>query len=180
MSRWVAICALLLTAMACEAEKERVLSSCPPPPQAPVGPERLAELEWFSGCWTGDVQAGEVEECWTVPKGDSSQVTTRTVSKEGKTVSRKFISIDGSADGIVMTVQHFGPRLTPEDKAVEYRMVKMGEYQLVFENPKNDFPQRILYQQLPDDSVIVRIEQMDGSKAEEFRMRRSMELKPAK
>ena len=139
--------------------------------QPPAGIHRVAQLGWLAGCWTGEVQAGVFEECWTVPRGDSIQVSARIVSN-GKTVFREFISVDDVPDGVIMTIQHFRARLEPEGDRAGFRLVKLTDAGAIFENPQHDFPQRIAYLKQPDGSVIARISLLDGTKAEDYPMRK--------
>jgi hypothetical protein len=131
---------------------------------------RVQQLRWLAGCWTGDMKSGKFEECWTVPRGDSVQVSARIVSAEGKTVFREFISVDDVEDGVVMTVQHFKARLEPEGNAVGFKLVKLTDTEAIFENPAHDHPQRIAYLKQPDGSVISRVSLLDGSRVIDFPM----------
>jgi hypothetical protein len=131
---------------------------------------RVKQLAWLAGCWSGDMKSGKFEECWTVPRGDSIQVSARIVNAEGKTTFREFISVDDVTEGVVMTVQHFGPKLQPQSKPVEFKLVKLTETEAIFENPMHDHPQRIAYLKQPDSSVISRISKLDGSRAVNFPM----------
>jgi hypothetical protein len=140
--------------------------------QAPAEKSQLQQLRWLAGCWSGEMKSGIFEECWTIPRGDSIQVSARIVNKEGKTVFREFISVDETSDGVVMTIGHFGPGLKPENTPVPFRLVKLTESEAIFENPKHDHPQRVAYLRQPDGSVISRISLMDGTRAVDFPMRK--------
>jgi hypothetical protein len=133
---------------------------------------KLTELGWLAGCWSGPVKAGTFEECWSAPLGNSMQGSARIVTSEGKTVFREFMLLEESAGAIVMTVQHFGPRMAAESTPVSFTLKLHEHGEAVFENPLHDSPQRIIYRKQSDGSILARVEKLDGSEASEFPMRR--------
>jgi hypothetical protein len=76
----------------------------------------------------------------------------------------EFLRIADTADG-------FSYFASPAGRApVEFKLHAMGERRVTFENPQNDFPQRIIYWR-DGDSLMARIEGRVGGKerSEEWR-----------
>mgnify|MGYP000234336768 CR=1 FL=1 len=81
----------------------------------------------------------------------------------------EFMRIERLADGGRQFTARIGTRQGP----VAFRMVRLTEGEVVFENPAHDFPQRILYRQVAG-GLAARIEGRENGKdrAEEFPYRR--------
>ena len=61
------------------------------------------------------------------------------------------------------------------DKPITFKHNDNIEKQLVFENPKNDFPQKISYSKITKDSIFIQISgiQQGKSSSERFSMKKS-------
>jgi hypothetical protein len=113
--------------------------------------EPLQSLSWMAGTWAGEAGGTATEEVWISPKGGLMLGLHRDVAA-GKAVSFEFLRIEATADGIVYFASPRGAPPTP------FRLVEGKEGRAVFENPKHDFPVRILYWLGLDDSLHARIE----------------------
>ena len=60
----------------------------------------LDSLAWLAGSWSGTSRGIEMEEHWTVPKGNSMIGMHRDVGK-GRTLGFEFLRIEQQADSIV-------------------------------------------------------------------------------
>lgn len=109
----------------------------------------VAQLGFLAGCW--EVFGQGVEEQWMKPAGGSLLGMSRTV-KAGKTVFYEQILIRKTGEDIFYEV-----RLGGQPKVTAFKLVKIGEGEVVFENPEHDFPQRILYRR-DGDKLHARIE----------------------
>lgn len=118
----------------------------------------LSELAWMAGSWAGVEGKVEMEEFWQAPKGNSMLGLHRDVAK-ARTVSFEFLRIEATADGITYWGSPGGTPATP------FRLVELKGKRVVFENPKHDFPQRIIYWLSDDGALHARIEGMQGGKS---------------
>ena len=125
-----------------------LLSLVSPEPDPPGGVEALA---WISGCWMQTRPDGFVEEHWTKPAGGTLLGMSRTV-KAGRTSEYEFLQIR-DVDGRLAYVAK--PSGQAEDT---FPMKSMTDAQVVFEDPKHDFPQRIIYWQDRPGILRARIE----------------------
>ncbi len=138
------------------------LSGCTPK-KSPFG--------WLAGTWEINRTAGGNRlEIWTLKKDGS-------FSAKGIRVEAKDTSLLEKIDLVMREDQYYYIATVPEQNngnPIEFKMTKSEGSVFTFENPKHDFPQRIIYQFKPvggqpshtamkGDSLLVRIETMDGN-----------------
>lgn len=131
----------------------------------------LNKVAWLAGCWGGDLNGGKYEECWTAPMGNFMQGSARLV-KGDQIFMREAITIEKEGDEIMMYVFLYEAKIKAEQPPIGFKLVKSSPTELVFENPKHDFPQRILYTKNAKGNIVARVEQLDGSKPMKFPMNR--------
>lgn len=132
-----------------------------------VSPE-MWKLGFITGCWKGGDKVQILEELWTRPAGQSMLGVGRTV-KDGKTEFYEFLQIRERSDGIFYIAEPNG------GKAVSFKLVKVNDNQAIFENPQNDFPQRVIYQRTIDGSLLAILEGTESGKPKrvDFAMKRA-------
>jgi hypothetical protein len=99
----------------------------------------IGDLAWMAGSWTGESRGIEMEEHWTAPKGNSMVGIHRDVAK-GRTMLFEFLRIEQQGDQIVYLSMPNG-----RSPATPFRLKEISGTRVVFENPKHDFPQRVIY-----------------------------------
>jgi Domain of unknown function (DUF6265) len=109
-------------------------------------------LSWMSGCWEVNDGRSITTERWAKPTGNLMIGTSQTVRNE-KTVSFEFLRIVNNGQGLVYIAK---PSSAQSETA--FTFAKRGEKEIMFENLKHDFPQRIIYRQTSADSLFARIE----------------------
>jgi hypothetical protein len=126
----------------------------------------MAKLMWISGCWKSESNV-LAEERWTRLEGQSMLGMGRTIAN-GKTVFHEFMQIRERADGIYY-IAHLN-----DEAPVSFKLVKVNSDEAIFENPRHDFPQRIVYQRVIDGSLFAAIEGVEKGKPKrvEFMMKR--------
>jgi hypothetical protein len=125
-----------------------------PPADAP---RSVDDLAWMSGCWMQTRPDGFVEEHWTGPAGGTLLGMSRTV-RRAKTTEYEFLMIRDVGGRLAYVAKPSGQA----ENAFPLKSLTDGE--VVFEDPKHDFPQRILYRRNADGSVTARIEGEMGGK----------------
>jgi hypothetical protein len=125
-----------------------------------------AAPDWMAGCWSGQQGPMTFEEQWTKPVGGNMLGLARML-KGGKVVFTEFLRIDARNDTLVYT-----PRIGTKQGPVEFTLKSQSDTQVVFENPKHDFPQRIIYVRNVD-GLHARIEGIEKGKhrAQDFPMK---------
>jgi len=122
-----------------------------PSSNAAAAQATINDFAWLSGCWDHQQGNRQRDEIWSKPAGGSMLGMGRAVV-DGKTTEYEFTWIHQEADGIYFTAKPSGQ---PE---ASFKLVRLEGKHAVFENPKHDFPQRVIYRQNPDGSLIARIE----------------------
>ena len=96
-------------------------------------------LVWMAGAWSGTARGIEMEEQWTLPKGNSMIGMHRDVGR-GRTLGFEFLRIEQEGDAIVYLSMPNG-----RSPATPFPLKEVSGTRVVFENPAHDFPQRIIY-----------------------------------
>lgn len=99
----------------------------------------INDLAWMAGSWVGTSRGVEMEEHWTVPKGNSMIGIHRDVGK-GRTLSFEFLRIEQQGEQIVYLSMPNG-----RSPATAFPLKEAAGTRVVFENAAHDFPQRIIY-----------------------------------
>lgn len=127
---------------------------------------RVASLDWMTGTWTRE-RAGEVvTESWLGP-ANGMMVAANLTSGPAVRGFYEFLRIADTPEG-------FSYFASPGGRApVEFKLKELGDRRVVFENPRDAFPQRILYWR-EGDALMARIEGSPGGRArfEEWRFER--------
>ena len=108
------------------------------------------QLDWLAGCW-GEIGKTSTEECWLPARGGTMLGVHRDAHADGAIF--EYLRIVWQADGSV--VYHASPMGKP---ATAFALVEVTARAVRFENPEHDWPQRIVYEQGPDDTLLVRAE----------------------
>jgi hypothetical protein len=133
---------------------------------APALPTSVESLSWMSGAWRMEGPPA-FEESWTRPAGGTMLAIGRTIAN-GKTVFFEFLRVEERPDGLVYVGQ-------PKGRAgAEFRLVRAGPQEAVFENLQHDFPKRIIYRRLDADTLFARVEGdgTESERAEDYRYTR--------
>lgn len=131
---------------------------------------KLQTTDWLIGTWENKSDEGEMVETWS--KTNDSLYSGSSYFIKGKdTLHSESIALTQKADVILYTPTVKGQN---NNQPVSFQLTKQTPKQLVFENPKHDFPQKIVYQQITADSLIATISGMQQGKAssESFSMKK--------
>lgn len=125
-------------------------------------------LSWISGCWEMTTNGRTTIERWGKPTENLMIGTSQSV-KAGKSVAFEFLRIINNGQGLTYVAQPSGAK-----EATAFPAIKLTPNEVVFENAKHDFPQRIIYRLDKADSLFARIEGKQGEKemAMDFPMKR--------
>jgi len=108
----------------------------PAPAKAAIG-----DLSWLAGAWVGTRSSGSsIEERWSPPLGGAMLAVSRTVNTSGKMSAFEYLRIVERDGGLVYIAQPGGKTPT------EFVLTELGATRAVFENPRHDYPKRIVYE----------------------------------
>ncbi|WP_286071559.1 DUF6265 family protein [Stenotrophomonas sp. 57] len=131
-------------------------------------PSKIEHLAWLAGCWQLDGQPSGAGEQWSTLAGGTLFGSSRSL-RDGRTVGFEFMQLRQHDDGrLVLTALPSGRNPT------EFNATRIDDTEAVFENPANDFPQRIRYRRLDEQRAHARIEvaQDNPTQAIDFPMHR--------
>ncbi len=118
----------------------------------------IAQFKWLEGKWTGTEGDMETFEIWQPIKGNIIKGAGGVFSGED-TLFAENIKIE-IIDGELFYVAAVPGNPAP----VSFKLVKSENNSTVFENLKNDFPQRVFYTKNADGSLNARIEGLRSGK----------------
>jgi len=118
-------------------------SAAPANTAAPASPASTLEpFGWLHGCWDGKVNQRDFREEWLPLRGDMMIGVSQTVS-QGKTQDFEYLRLELRPEGIFYVAVPSGKKET------SFRLsgrTRDGENEIfTFENPVDEFPQRIIY-----------------------------------
>lgn len=135
----------------------------PTPVKATIG-----DLSWLSGAWTGTRGTGgaiSMEERWSPAKGGAMLAISRTVSRD-KMSAFEYLRIVEREGGLVYIAQPGGAAPT------EFIMTEVSATRAVFDNPRHDYPKRIIYELSGDGKLTATIGYLKGGTPRKFEYRR--------
>ena len=106
-----------------------------------------------------------IEERWSPPRGGAMLAVSRTVSRD-KMVAFEFLRIVERGGGLVYIAQPGGRTAT------EFVLTEVGKTRAVFENPRHDYPKRIVYEPSADGGLSASIGFTKGGSPRRFEFQR--------
>lgn len=130
----------------------------------------LEKANWLIGEWQNNSSEGNATEVWE-KKNDSTFVGKSYFVIGKDTVSSESISLQQYGKDLFYIPTVKGQN---SEQPVKFAVTFSTNKQLVFENTKHDFPQKISYTQITNDSLLAEISgMMDGKQnSQKFPMTR--------
>jgi hypothetical protein len=100
----------------------------------------ITDMAWLAGAWVGTrgaEGAASIEERWSPPLGGAMLAVSRTVSR-GKMSAFEYLRIVERDGGLVYIAQPGGAAAT------EFVLTELSPSRAVFDNPRHDYPKRIV------------------------------------
>lgn len=128
----------------------------PTPAKALIG-----DLAWLAGAWVGTRSSGSsIEERWSPPNGGAMLAVSRSVNTKGRMSAFEYLRIVERDGGLVYIAQPGGARAT--EFVLTELGTEIGPRRAVFENPRHDYPNRIVYELSPEGRLSATIGQLKG------------------
>lgn len=138
-----------------------------PKPEKPA--DTLARMAWVAGSWHGEMWGGTLEAYYSTPAGGKI-LSHSQLLKKGKAVFYEFEVFE--VDGKVLRYQPY----PGGKKAGGFVLTecKPGSKQATFENPKKDFPTRVVFHRASDEQLVITLSDPHGKsdKVETFKLAR--------
>lgn len=151
---------VMMTTISCK--KETVIEKTEQPEKQFTA---LEKANWFLGRWENNSAEGNLSEIWTKENDSTFSGESYFVIKND-TVFAEKVSLEERNGKLsyVVTVPNQN-----DAKPVAFELTKNSTQKLIFENPKHDFPNKIIYNQVGSDSLVAEIRGMkDGKEKKEF------------
>lgn len=132
--------------------------------------EKIKAANWILGNWENKSADGNLSENWK-KVNDSTFEAQSYFIKEKDTLHFESIQLQQKSEELTYSTTVKGQN---ENKAVTFKLTTATEKQLVFENSKHDYPQKIVYTQINPDSLLAKISGIQQGKpsSEQFSMKK--------
>jgi hypothetical protein len=110
----------------------------------------LADFTWLAGHWSADNGTSTTEEQWTRPAANAMLGLARTL-RDGRMIEFEYLRLVQRDNGLVYVAQPGGRPPT------EFRLTAFDRHTATFENPRHDFPKRLVYRR-HDDGLHVTVD----------------------
>lgn len=139
MKKSIALVVLLIAFSACKNKTERV--------------NKLMVADWLIGKWENNSEQGNLSESWE-KQNDSVYLGHSYFIKGKDTLHFESIELKQKGENVLYIPVVRGQN---EGKPVEFKLTLSTTKQMTFENPKHDYPQKIVYNQINSDSLVATI-----------------------
>ncbi len=132
--------------------------------------DKIKVANWILGNWENKSPDGNLTENWEKANDSTFQATSYFI-KEKDTIHFETITLQQKGEQLTYSAIVKGQN---DDKPVAFKLTTATEKQLVFENPKHDYPQKISYTQITQDSLVAKISGIQQGKpsSEQFSLKK--------
>lgn len=130
----------------------------------------IEKASWLVGNWENNSQQGNLSETWT-KENDSVLKGTAYFIKKTDTLHFEAITLYQNGEDVHYSTSVKGQH---NDKPVAYKLTSATATKWVFENHAHDYPKKIVYNKVTDDSLVAQLSGMQQGKpsAENYPMKR--------
>jgi len=151
-----------------------VLTSCKKESKKEAPQKTYSNIEkasWFLGEWENKSADGELTERWKKENDSVYFGESYFVVGAKDTVFAEHVRLEEANGKLAFTVTVPGQN---KELPVRFEMTSATENQMVFENPKHDYPNKIIYNRIEKDSLIAEVSGLKKGKpfTEKFVMKR--------
>ncbi|MDD2821923.1 MAG: DUF6265 family protein [Flavobacterium sp.] len=132
--------------------------------------DKIKASQWLLGKWQSKSTDGYLQETWKKVNDSTFQATSYYI-KEEDTLHFETITLQQKGEELTYSAAVKGQN---DDKPVAFKLTTATEKQLVFENPKHDYPQKISYTQTTPNNLVAKISGIQQAKptSEQFSMKK--------
>lgn len=133
--------------------------------------DKIKISHWLLGNWENKTVDGNLTETWKKVNDSTFQAQSYFI-KEKDTLHFESITLQQKGEELTYNATVKGQN---NDKPITFKLTNSTEKQLVFENPKHDYPKKIIYTQINEDNLVAEISgTLEGkSSSEKFSMKKS-------
>ncbi|NNT72991.1 hypothetical protein HKT18_12250 [Flavobacterium sp. IMCC34852] len=116
--------------------------------------EKLEKMNWLIGQWENTTPEGYLTETWSKTNDSTFLGQTYFIINKKDTVHNESIVLTQVNDDLIYRPTVKGQN---NDEPVDFKLTSEVENVFSFENPKHDYPQKIVYKKVNDKSLIATI-----------------------
>jgi hypothetical protein len=116
--------------------------------------EKLEKMNWLVGQWENKTPEGLLIETWTKDNDSTFSGQTYFIKNEKDTVHSESIVLTQLKDELIYRPTVKGQN---NDEPVDFNLTSDVENSYTFENPKHDYPQKIVYKKTNETSLVATI-----------------------
>ena len=118
--------------------------------------QSVGDLSWMTGSWTGKLGPSTIEEIWTTPSANSIQASVRILA-DGAAIVHEFIVITQTSDGLVLSLQQWGPGYVPLGPATKMTLSEMSENSVTFDAEESAAIKRLTYRRKDEQTFEIAV-----------------------
>jgi len=123
--------------------------------------EQLEKMNWLVGQWENKMPEGVLTETWTKDNDSTFSGTTYFIMNKKDTVHSETIILKQVNDELVYRPTVKGQN---NDEPVDFILSSESENSFSFENPKHDYPQKIVYKKVNETKLVATISGLQQGK----------------
>ena len=133
--------------------------------------EQLEKMNWLIGNWENKMDDGILSETWKKENDSTFSGKSYFIVNSKDTVHSETIILTQLNDELIYRPTVKGQN---DDKPIDFIMTSDSENTFVFENPKHNYPQKIVYKKVNENSLVATISGMQQGKqsTESYPMKR--------
>lgn len=116
--------------------------------------EQLEKMNWLIGNWENKMDEGLLTETWIKENDSTFSGTTYFIINKKDTVHSETIILKQIKDELIYSPTVKGQN---NDEPVDFKLSSENENTFAFENPKHDYPQKIVYKKVNENSLVATI-----------------------
>lgn len=116
--------------------------------------DKLEKMNWLLGNWENEMPEGVLTETWTKENDSTFSGTTYFIINKKDTVHSEVIILRQLNDVLVYRPTVKGQN---NDEPVDFKLSSESENSFSFENPKHDYPQKIVYKKVNETNLVATI-----------------------
>ena len=133
--------------------------------------DKLEKMNWLLGNWENEMPEGVLTETWTKENDSTFSGTTYFIINKKDTVHSEAIILKQLNDELIYRPTVKGQN---NDEPVDFKLSSESENSFSFENPKHDYPQKIVYKKVNETNLVATISGMQQGKqsTESYQMKK--------